>query len=381
MAAINLQAMDDFMAVNTAKYVRTKWQDISTQLQHYFFAEKLFGKAEPDEMNSALVVWDVQYDYEDNAAVTGPYDPDVSSRKNTMTQGKMNWSFMKANYQYDYREEIFNQKPEAIVRWIDVKEHGLDNSFFSLMEKLMFGTGPTSPTQAKPPPASLQWWLPAYSSTAISAAGATNTITGSVTSDFLGMDPSGFSSVGTGGISSAQYPGWRHRVGIYNVFSEDDAIDTILECMDKCEFTPTRSYPQLTSEVNPRWDLLTTYSRLKLARKIAASQNDNLRGELARWKDTATIRGVPLRWVPAWTNQTFGCARTDGPVMGVDWQAVKVWNRSSLNMMKSPPERDKDNHLGRWRFLDHSMQITMSTRRTSFVVTSNPSLAAITESN
>jgi hypothetical protein len=379
MASINLQAMDDFMAVNTARYERVDWQDISMQLQEYFYAEKLFGKAKPDEQNSSQVVWDVQYDYDDNFAVTAPYDPDVSSRKDTMTQGRMFWSFMKTNYQYDYREDIFNQKPEAIVRWIDVKEHGLDNSFFAGMEKLMFGAGPTSPTQAKPPPCSLQWWLPAYSATAVSTAGVTDTIAaGTSTSDFLGMDPSGFSTVGTGGIPSASYPGWRHRVGQYAVFNEDDAVDTILECMDKCSFTPAKAYPQLTNEVNPRWDLLTTYSRLKLARKIAQTQNDNLRGELARWKDSVVIRGVPLRWVPAWTNQTFGTARTDGPVMGVDWKAVKVWTKSSLNMVKSPPEKDKDNHLGRWRFLDHSTQITFSTRRTSFVVTSS---ATITESN
>ena len=273
MAAINLQAMDDFMAVNIAKYERVRWQDISMQLQEYFYAQKLFGKGEPDEMNSSQVVWDVQYDYDDNFAVTAPFDPDVSSRKDTMTQAKMFWSFMKSNYQYDYREEIFNMKPEAIVRWIDVKEHGLDNSFFTGMEKLMFGPGPTSPTQSKPPPASLQWWLPAYNT----AANFPNNNTAlqfatGVTSDFLGGDPPGFSSVGTGNISSLQYPGWRHRVGVYTAFTEDDAIDTILECMEKCSFMPAKSYPQLSEEVNPRWDMLTTYSRLKLARKIAQSR-------------------------------------------------------------------------------------------------------------
>ncbi len=373
MAAINLQAMDDFMNTNIALIERDDWEDISVPLQELFFAQKLFGKGKPREQNSSQVIWDVQYDYEDNFAVTAPYDPDVSSRKNTVTQAKMFWSFTKDNYTYDYREDIFNQKPEAIVRWIDVKEHGLDNSFFVGMEKLMFGPGPVTPTQEKPPPASLQWWLPAYNATTLSSTypGITNTISaGTATSDFLGVDPPGFSSVGTGGISAAQFPGWRHRVGQYNLFTEDDAIDTVLECMDKCRFTPARSYPQLANEMNPRWSLLCTYSRLKVARRIAANQNDNLRGELAKWKDTATIRGVPLEWVPAWTNPSFGVQRTDGPVMGIDWNAVSTWNKSSLNMLKSPPERDPFNHLGRWRFLDHSLQITFFTRRTSFVVTS-----------
>jgi hypothetical protein len=381
MAALPLQALDDFVAMNIAMYERVRWQDISMQLQEYFYAQKLFGKGEPEEQNSSQVIWDVQYDYNDNFAVTGLYDPDVSSRKDTMTQAKMFWSFVKDNYQYDLREEYFNKKPEAIVRMIDSWEHGLDNSFFSGMEKIMFGAGPTSPTQKLPPPCSLQWWLPAYNATNITNAGLTNTIgTNGVTSDFLGMDPTNFATVGTGGIPSGQYPGWRHRVGVYSVFSEDDAIDTILECMEKCSFTPAKSYPQLVDEMNPRWDLLTTYSRLKLARKIAQSQNDNLRGELAKWKDAALIRGVPLRWVPAWTSPTFGVGRTDGPVMGVDWKAVKVWHKADLNMVKSPPVRDKDCHLVRWRFLDHSTQITFTTRRTSFVVTYNGP-GTITESN
>ena len=42
MAAIPLQALDDFVAMNIAKYERVKWQDISMQLQEYFFAQKLF---------------------------------------------------------------------------------------------------------------------------------------------------------------------------------------------------------------------------------------------------------------------------------------------------------------------------------------------------
>lgn len=376
MASTTLQAMDDFMAANHAKYERVKWQDISLQLQYHFFAEKLFGKAEPDEMNSSQVIWDVQYDFDTNFAFTAPYDPDTSSRKDTLTQGKMFWSFIKDNYQYDYREEIFNQKPEAIVRWVDVKEHGLDNSFFTGMEKAMFGPGPTSPTQSIPPPCSLQWWLPAYN---IASGQPNNSSTmqfaSGVTNDFLGGDPPGFSAVGTGGISSLQFPGWRHRVGQYTVFSEDDAIDIIVECMDKCEFTPAKAYSQLASEVGPRWDLLCTYSRLKAARKIAQSQNDNLRGELAKWKDTVMIRGVPLRWVPAWTNQTFGTARTDGPVMGIDWSAVKVFSKSGYNMLKSPPERDPNCHWVRWRFLDHTMQIVFFTRRTSFIVTSSTTVA------
>lgn len=372
MPAIQLQDIDDFIVANLPYYEKMSWEDISLPLQKYYYAQRLFSKAKPAEEDSYALMWDVQYDYDDNFGVTGLYDPDTSSRKNTLTKGTMYWSFVKANYTYDLREEQFNGSDVRILKWLDLKEHGLYNSFFSGMEKLMFGPGPSSPTQTKPPPASLLWWLPAYTATTGYTLG-----TGS-TSDFLGLDPTGFSAVGTGGISRVTYPGWRHRVGTYNVFSEDDAIDTIIECMDKSEFTPAKAYSELAPSDKSDWELLTTYSRLKLARKISASQNDNFKGNVDKWKDTVLIRGVPMNWVPAWTNQSFGTALTDGTVLGVNWPTWKFYTKSSLNMAKSPPERDKDNHLGRWRFLDHSCQIVCLNSRANFRVTSN---STVTESN
>jgi hypothetical protein len=374
MAVIPLNQMDDFILANIPEYEYMSWQDISLPLQRYYYAQKLFSKAKPDEMDGAMLKWDVQYAYDDTAAVTGPHDPDTTSRVDTLTQGTMFWSFVKANYTYDLREDIFNGQDVRILKWLDTKEHGLYNSFFSLMERLMFGTGPTSPTMEKPPPASLLWWLPAYTAT-------TNyTFASGVTSDFLGLDPAGFSAIGTGGISRVNFPNWRHRVGTYNVFSEDDAVDTIIECMDKCMFTPAKAYAELTPSEGPEWELLTTYSRIKLARKIASTQNDNLKGNLDKWKDVVLIRGVPMNWVPAWTNQSFGTNQTNGPVLGINWKSWKFFTKASLNMVKSPPERDKDNHLGRWRFLDHSCQIVCLNSRNNFNV-SYGGTGSIVESN
>ena len=374
MASIPLNQMDDFLLANTPYYEKMDWQDISLPLQRYYYAQKLFGKAKPDEMDGALVKWDVQIAFDDTFAVTAPHDPDTTSRVDTLTQGSMFWSFVKANYTYDLREDIFNGSDVRILKWLETKEHGLYNSFFAGMEKLMFGPGPSSPTQPKPPPASILWWLPAYSAT------SGYTFASGVTNDFLGLDPTGFSGVGTGGISRLQFPSWRHRVGTYNVFSEDDAIDTLLECCDKCEFTPAKAYSELTSSDSPQWELLTTYSRIKLARKIASIQNDNLKGNLDKWKETVLLRGVPMNWVPAWSNQAAGTAVTNGPIAGINWKSWKFFTKASLNMVKSPPERDKDNHLGRWRFLDHCCQIACYNPRNNFMVTYGGS-GSIVENN
>ena len=372
MPAIQLQQMDDFILTNLPDYEYMKWEDISLPIQKTLF-KNIIGKAKPAEQDGASVVWDVQYDYDDNFAVTGLHDPDTSSRKNTLTQGKMFWSFFKDNYTYDYREDTFNGEPVRILRWLDEKEHGLYNSFWVGMERQLFGPGPTGPIMDKPPLASLSWWLPAYNTASgyFNNASAYQLGTG-VTSDFLGGYPLGFQSVGVGGIdpTQTQFAGWRHRVGTYNVFNEDDAIDTIVECADKCDFTPAQPYSELAPTEDPDWAFLTTYSRLKLARRISSTQNDNLKGNVDKWKGTVLIRGVPLQWVPAWTNPTFGCQRTDGPVMGINWKTWKYYTKSSLNMMKSPPIPDKDNHVfGRWRHIDHSCQLLCQSRRSNFIVT------------
>ena len=374
MAAIPLNQMDDFILANIPEYEYLSWQDISLPLQKYYYAQKLFSKAKPDEMDGAMLKWDVQYAFDDTAAVTAPHDPDTTSRVDTLTQGTMFWSFVKANYTYDLREDIFNGSDVRILKWLETKEHGLYNSFFALMERLMFGSGPSTPTMEKPPPASLLWWIQPYTAT------AGYTLASGVTNDFLGLDPPGYSSIGTGGISALTYQNWRNRCGTYSVFSEDDAIDSIIECMDKCMFTPAKSYAELTASEGPQWELLTTYSRIKLARKIASIQNDNLKGNLDKFKDTVLIRGTPMNWVPAWSNQTAGTNQTNGPVLGVNWKSWKFFTKSSLNMVKSPPERDKDNHLGRWRFLDHACQIVCYNRRNNFIMTYGGS-GSIVESN
>jgi hypothetical protein len=371
--------MDDLIAMTTPKYHWREWEDVSFTLQECYFAKKFFDRGKTEEQSGTMCVWDVQFDYEDNFRPTAAYDADESSRKNTMIQGKMGWAFQKTNYQYDILEDLLNKSDEQIIRWLDVKEHSLDNSFYYGMDKMMFGTGPTSITQDRPPSASLLWWLPPYNTNTGQANNPSVLQLGSgVTNDFVGGDPAGFSAIGAGGIVSANYKGWRHRVGSYTVFNEDDAIDTIVECMDKCHFTPAQSYSQIVSETSPRWDLIAPYSRIKLARKISVSQNDNFRGDVAKWKDTALIRGVPLQIAWQWTNQDTGNARTDGLVMGIHWPSVSMYQNASWNKVKIGPVRDPRTHTVRWRFLDNSMQMVFKNRRTSFCVNSS---VPVTESN
>jgi hypothetical protein len=372
MPYLAVDQVDDFLESVLPKYVKMDWKDISMPLQKYWFAERLFSKAKADEMEGDHVEWRLQINNPGNFKVTGLYADDTTNRVNLLTHGSMYWSQNTTNYTYDITEKVFRSSKNAILNYMDVQEHAMYNDYFKGMEELMMGTGPTSATQAPRPPASLLWWIQPYNTgTGYGNNDSAYQLPSGATSAFLGMDPYGHSAVGTGGISRVTYSGWRNRVGVYTTFSEDDAIDTIIECMDKCQFMPAQSYAELAPGAKPQWELLTTYSRLKQARKLAQASNDNLKSDLAMYKGAVLIRGVPLVWIPAWTNQDFGLARTDGLVMGVNWATFHYYFASGLRMVKRAPYQDKDKHNVRWRVMDDSGQIVCFDCRQNFAVTSS----------
>lgn len=379
MAYLAVDQVDDFLEAVMHKYVKGDWKDISMPLQKYWFAERLFSKAKADVMEGDVIQWRLQIANPGNFKLTGLYADDATNRVNMLTHGEMKWSMNTTNYTYDITESVFRTSKTQILNYINVQEHGLYNDYFKGMEELMFGTGPTSNTQSPRPPSALLWWIVPYNTaTGYGNNSAAYQLGSGVTSDFLGMDPYGFSAVGTGGILRTTYSGWRNRIGQYADFTEDDAIDTIVECMDKCMFVPAHSYAELAPGSKPGWELLTTYSRLKLARRIAQNNNDDLQSDVAKYKGTVLIRGVPLVWIPAWSNQDFGLARTDGIVMGVNWATFKYYFASGLRMVKRTPYQDKDKHNVRWRVMDDSGQIVCFDCRQNFAVTCS---STVTEHN
>lgn len=369
MAFLAIDQIDDFLEAVMHKYVKRDWKDISLPFQKYYFASRIFSKASSDEMEGDQVTWKLQVNNPGNAQVTGLYAVDKANRVDLLTHGSMPWAIMDVKYTYDILESVFRSNKVQILNYIDVQEHAMYNDFMRLMEDLMFGAGWSSPSQNPRPPASLLWWIQPYNTaTGQPNNSATYQLPAGTNSGFLGMDPPGFSSVGAGNILSSTYAGWRNRVGQYSVFSQEDAIDTIVECMDKCMFTPAQSYAELAPGSKPEWELLTTYSRLKLARRLADIANDNIGNDLTAYKGTVLINGVPLRWVPAWSNSTSVNQRTDGIILGVNWSTFKYYGASGVRMMKTPPFRDATKSNVRWRKMTDSGQIVCFDRRANFAV-------------
>jgi hypothetical protein len=342
--------IDDFVEASLPKIVaQEKWNDISMDLQEYYFASRLFDKAEKEEMGGPSCRFELQVANPGNFKLTGLFATDDYNRVNILTHGSMAWSMNTVNYIYDIDEEQFQQGAVSILKYLKAHEHAMYNDYFAGMETLMFGDGPTSPTQEEPPPAGLLWWLQE-----------------SDTEGFNGGEPSGFEAVGTGGILSSTYKNWKNRTYQYTTVSRDDFVEKTINSMDMCYFKPPAPYPSSVSTSKPRWELLTTHSRVAEARKLLQLGNDNIQNDLAAFSGGVLVRGVPMVHVPAWSSSVSTVARTDGVILGVDWSKFKYVAKSGRSMRKTAPYPMPGKKNVRVRAMDDAGQILCLDRRSSF---------------
>jgi hypothetical protein len=346
--ALTIEKLDDFIHAYQQQHIMGRWQDISLPLQKYYFASRLFDRANKAEMTGALCKWKLEVRNPDNFQVVGLYHRDSSNRVNVLDEGTMPWAMTTTNYHYDIDEEVFGQGCEQIVNYIRLREDGLMKDFFAGMENLMFGAGPSSPTQTPTPPSSLLWW-----------------ITANATEGFNGVEPTGFESTGVGGISCTDYEGWKNRTFAYKTMDRNDFVEKTINSMDLCEFSPMIERPDIAPS-RPDWELLTTHSRIAEARKLLQLGNDNIGDDLAAHSGKVFIRGVPMVWVPAWTNQASINKRTDGIVLGVNWPTFKWYYQKGRNMRKSKPYQHPEMSNVRIRKMDDAGQIVCFNRRANF---------------
>jgi hypothetical protein len=360
MATLNIEAIDDFVEAVQNKFKEGKWKDISLPLQKYHFASRLYNKARKNEIGGPRCEWKLRVRNPGNFKFTGLYAPDTSNRVNVLTNGKLEWAMSTVNYTYDLRESVFASGAKQIIQYVEQHEHGLYNDYFAAMEDAMFGAGPATPTEDPRPPCSLLWWIQP-----------------NATEGFNGGDITAWTAVGMGGIDSDTYPRWKNRTASYAAFDRDDAIEKIINSMDKCDFQPPVPYKELAGG-EPQWELLTTHSRLAAARKLLQLGNDNIGGDLAAHSGQVLIRSVPLTWLPTWTNSDSANVRTDGLVLGVNWATFEYYFREGWSMKKQPAYQDKDSHAVRWRVMDDMGQVVCYDRRANFRIYST---VTITESD
>jgi hypothetical protein len=143
-------------------------------------------------------------------------------------------------------------------------------------------------------------------------------------------------------------------------------VEKTINSMDLCEFKPPIARPDIADQQRPNWELLTTHSRVAAARRLLQAGNDNIGDDLAAHSGTVNIRGVPMIWVPAWTNSASINARTDGIIMGINWKTFKWYYLAGRSQRKRKPFQHPEMSNVRVRCMDDSGQIVCFNRRGNF---------------
>lgn len=359
--ALSIEQIDAFVDSIHQKFAgeeRLAAQDLSLPLQEYKYASRLFsGNLKKDTMSTSECKWKVKVNVNDNFQTVGLYHRDSSTRVNTLDQGEMKWALTTNNYHYDIDEEIFRTGGRQIYDYIEDLERDLMTSFYTGMEDLIFGPGPTGPTQSPFSVASLLWWI----TSTVDSVNENNAPKG-----FNGSEPVGWQANGVGGISCSQYPQWRNRTFPYTAISRSDFVEEVISSMDLCQFVPPVQRPDIVDQRRQNWELLTTHSVLAACRRLLQMGNDNIGDDVAAHSGTVYIRGVPLNWVPAWTNQASVNARTDGIILGVNWATFRAYYAAGRQMRKRRAFQHPEMSNVRVRCMDDSVQMVCFNRRANF---------------
>ncbi len=353
--ALGIEQLDDFVASYLQKFPMGKWQDISLPLQEYMYASRIFDSASKRAMSTSVAKWKLKVANNDNFQVVGLYNRDVSSRVNVLQEGTLKWGMTTVNYHYDLDEETFSQGADAIVDYLELQEQGMMQDFFAGIEDVMFGAGPSSSAVSPFPPVSLLYWITSTSDSVTE---------NNATEGFNGDAPVGWSDVG--GVDPATYAQWKNRTFPYTKVDRNDFVEKTIRSMDLCSFKPPVQRSDIKPEGNHRWELLTTYSRLSQGRQLLQLGNDSIGNDMAAHSGDVFIRGVPMRWVPAWTNENSVNKRTDGVILGVDWNTFDWYVAGGRSMRKKKPFQHKDMSNVRVRNMDDSGQLVCYNRRANF---------------
>lgn len=333
MAALNLDAIDDFVLLTLENFKKNQYIDLSLDLQQYHFASRWFAAHKRAERGGPQLNFKLRVANQGTFKHSGLYAVDDTNRVNVMAEGKVNWSKNVANYIYDIDEDAFQSGPETIIREMVLNEQGLMNDFFEGMETAMW-TSPASETVNPRPPAGIPAWLPKSASIGWTAG-------------------DGNFASGIGNILTATYAKWKSYGGTYANISRDDWVEKVITAMDYCNFKPPVAYPEIGGG-DPTWGLYTVYTTIATLRRQLQAGNDNIGDNVAAHSGNVFVRSTPLIWVPALDNSESDAYDATNPIYGINWKKFHYFFKSGRNMLKLPPKQAarqstvRERHLINW---------------------------------
>lgn len=335
--------IDDFVNLTLSKFKKHQWTDLSLENQNYVSAEFINDKS-VQEAGGKDITFKLKTRNTGNARNSGMYAQDRTRVEDVSVEASVGWAMQTTSWAYDIYEDLFQSDGETIIRALVMREHDALTDLAELQEE-NFWSAPTDPTDKRP--FGLPFWMQKDPTTTPDGA-------------FNGGNPSGFPA-GCAGLSSADYPRWRNWTFGYEAPTVDDLVRKIKLAIAFTNFQAPVPHPELGFG-KPQYTMFTTYRVTEPLERLAESRNDNLGKDLARFQNSVTIGGVPLRWVSFLENND-----TTDPLYGVNWKVFRPFVKKGAHMRRNPPKQGARQHSVREIHVDNWMNYICYNRRALFV--------------
>ncbi len=331
----------DMVETTLKRYRKKKWVDLSLDLTDYFAMSRLFRNKRIKEGGGTKINWKVQTDKTETARTTELFDTDDTQVKDLLTGAECPWALMTVNWSYDEREPQFNSGKAQLLDEIMVREHAAWSDMAELMEEHLWGSGPTSTTQRRPPPFSIPWWIPQNATQGFNGGGASGYET-----DVAGIDPTAVAA-------------WNPWTDTYQQFTRKDLVYRLKYMGYKSRFKPPHSYAQL-DKADPDRTFCTTWEVSEQLDQLSESRNDNLGKDLGTYQGNTVLKGAPFVAIPYLDENT-----TNNPIYQIDWRVFKPCVKKGLDMKRHRPLQAQGNtgHNTFTVYVDHSQQYICYNRR------------------
>jgi hypothetical protein len=335
--------LDDFVNLTLSKFKKGKWTDLSLEHQEYVSA-KLITEKNVVEQGGKDISFRLKTRNTGNARNTGMFAQDVTRVEDVTIAASIPWAMQTTNFSYDIDEDLFQSDNETIIRELVIRDHDAMSDMAELNEENLW-SAPTDSDDKRP--MGIPFWIQKDAST--TAEGA-----------FNGGNPTGFSS-GAAGVSSTTYPRWRNWTFGYTNPTTDDLVRKVKKSLAFTNFMAPVPHPELAFG-DSKYDIFTTYRVQEPLERLAETRNDNLGKDLAKYLNSVTIGGVPMRWVPY-----LEANDTSDPLYGVNWKVFRPFVKKGCNMRRNPVKQSARQHTVREVHIDNWMNYACYNRRALWV--------------
>lgn len=303
------EQIPDFINLTLDHFIKAKWTDLSLEFPEYI-ASQIINDKNVREFGGPQISFKLQTRNGGLARVTGMWEQDVTDVVDLSIDGTVPWAMLTANWSYHAAEPDLQTDRETIVQIVQMREHAARNDVVELNEQLLW-TQPASSADKRP--RGIPYWLQKASS--------------ANTGDFVGGNPS--SGLNRADIDSSTYTRWKNYAFSYTNVTTDDMIKKVKNAVYKTNFVAPVPMPEIAYGKTDR-TIYTVRAVEEPLERLAENRNENLGSDVARYYQTVTIAGIPIKAVHYLDANT-----SDQPLYGVNWKVFRPYVRRGWNMKRT----------------------------------------------